>query len=203
MRRLVIGALLLASGCVAIPLATPPVQLGIGGQIRASEPLDRPSRAAWSGGASVRAAIHPLGFAPTLLDRRIDFGAGYLLDLGPAPLQGAFLEFAAAPLRVADRDHLFRFSARAQYRLLFDQAQAMGQGAALQLAAEYASFIDGPFNVNSPDGGAFGQAFGESSVGMFLELSAFEIARERGASLTGGILIRMPALFGFAWGWLK
>lgn len=89
-RALAAAGCLWVTGCIGVPLVGPPAQVAIGTGVRSlrapgSDSLDVPLQ--------VRAAVHPLGFLPTWVDRPADFGVGYLLDYGPPALvQGVYLE---------------------------------------------------------------------------------------------------------------
>jgi hypothetical protein len=151
----------------------------------------------------VRAAVHPLGLAPGLLDRGADFGVGYLLDTGSAGrTHGAYLEAAGVCVAGPMGDGWGRLSARLQGRLLFDQDQRIGQGIALQLTGEYGGFVEGPFDSTDDEGGAFGYSFGEGGVGFYIEAAGFRMSETAGWSATTGLLFRVPASVGFVWTWI-
>ncbi|HCF56597.1 MAG TPA: hypothetical protein DFS52_01200 [Myxococcales bacterium] len=195
--------LMLATGCVGVPFATPPLQATLGTGVRSSSP--HREDAVFDIPLQVRAAVHPLALAPSLVGRRADFGVGYLLDAGSAGrTHGTYLEasgvLAAGPIG----DGWGRLSLRLQGRLLFDGSDGrLGQGAALQLTGDYGVFVDGPFDSADQDGGAFGYSFGEGGVGFYLEAAGFRVAETAGWSATTGLLFRLPASVGFAWTWLS
>jgi len=198
-RWLATVAPLLLAGCVGIPFAGPPVQLAVGTGARslregASGSLDVPLQ--------LRAAAHPLGFSPNLVERSADFGLGYLLDYGPPALvQGAYLEGSAVMLKGPLGNRWGRLSARVQARLLF-RGREVGQGAAVVLTGEWTGFDEGNFDSTDARGGAFGYAYGEKAVGFFIEAAFLHIGALDGWSASGGLIVRIPAVVGFAWGWI-
>ena len=202
-RLLPVALALVGSGCIAFPLAIPPaqVQIGGGGRYLKSDTVN-----GYDAQAQLRAAVHPLGLFPSLLERRGDVAAGYLLDLGQrAVVQGAFLDGGYVILSLpSDEDDLLRLSVRAQARLLHSDLQkAWGPGAAAQLELEFVHFTDGNFETSSGDGGAMGYAYGESGFGLYVEGAYLKTGPMQGWAISGGLTVRMPAAagMGYVWAW--
>ncbi|MBI5544545.1 MAG: hypothetical protein HY901_11690 [Deltaproteobacteria bacterium] len=190
-----------STGCVAMPLAVPPMQLAVGSGARSlssdscGEDLDAP--------AQLRVAVHPLALFPGMLNRSADVGVGYLLDYGAnAQIQGGYLEGSMVMLQKPLRGGLGRLSTRIQTRLIYaDPEASWGLASALQLTGEWVSFADSDFETTSADGGAFGHSYGEGGIGLFIEGSYQRAGTLHGWTATGGILIRVPASAGIAYVW--
>ena len=192
---------LFATGCLALPVASPPVRLQVGSGARslatdAFDEVDVP--------AQVRAGIHPLALFPSFLRRRADFGVGYLLDYGgSATLNGAYLE---AGIKLLDHElggGIGRLHARAQARLIHAEPEnAWGQAGALQVGWEFVAFADAPFEGSDDNGGVVGRCWGEGGVGVYLEGAYLRAGSLHGWTATAGLTLHAPASYGFAYMWI-
>jgi len=199
-RRLGLALWLSLAGCIPFPFATPPVQLEVGPEVRRVQravepPLEVPLQ--------LRLSVTPLSFRPEHLDRPLDFGAGFCLDAGRAPSRGGYLELSAIPLSRPLEGGLVRLLLRAQGRLLYDPVgERFGQGAAVQVVGELATFADGPFNTESDTGGYVGAAYGEGAVGIYFEGAYGQYADRRDWTAGGGLQLRVPASVGVGYVWV-
>jgi hypothetical protein len=187
-----------ATGCIGLPFALPPTQVTVaGGPSKAAGEESSPT-------LQVRAAVHPLQFAPQWTSRRVDFGAGYMFDSSRSyTLHGGYAEGGAVLLRRQGDTSFFRLSARGQVRLIKEPTlPLMGRGAAALLVLEAGAFEDGPFATTDLRGGAIGYSYGEASIGLSSELSYTSVDRLEAWALTFGVVGRMPTLLGFAYAWL-
>ncbi|MGC4114460.1 MAG: hypothetical protein QM765_07585 [Myxococcales bacterium] len=193
---------LLLGGCVAMPFASPPMQLQVAGGIRQ---LDSDTIRDRDVPVQVRAGVHPLSLFPKLIQRRGDFALGYLLDYGTnTTLNGAYLEASVNMLTHGMSGGFGRLSARGQARLIYaEPEQAWGQSGALQFAWEYVTFTDSDFENTNDNGGAFGHAYGEGGIGLYLEGSYLRAGTLHGWTATAGLTIRIPAAYGisYVWAW--
>jgi hypothetical protein len=152
----------------------------------------------------VRAAVHPLQFAPQWTSRKVDFGAGYMFDTSRSyTLHGGYAEGGAMLLRWEGETSFVRLSARGQVRVLKEpNLPLVGRGAAALLVLEAGGFEDGPFATTDLRGGAIGYSYGEASIGLSSELSYASVDSLEAWALTFGVVFRMPTLVGFAYAWL-
>jgi hypothetical protein len=199
---LCVAAILICSGCVAVPFATPPLQATLGTGVRSTSHTDSPSD--FDVPLQVRAAVHPFGFVPEWLQRDADVGFGYLYEGGSGGrTQGLYLEASGVLLSGPLSNTVGRLSARLQGQFLFeDQHGPFGEGVALQLTGELSDFTEGPFDSQGEDGGSFGYVYGERGAGLYLEGGWFQLGDRSGWTATTGILVRIPASVGFAWTWI-
>lgn len=184
------------TACVGVPFALPPTQLTVATGMEGSRGhVEVPLQ--------VRAAVHPMQFAPEWTTRDFDLGVGYMLDKTRSfTLHGGYAEGGAVLWRRGGPRGFHRLSARAQVRVLKDVDQALvGRGAAALLVLEAGRFADGPFGEIDGKGGVMGYTFGESSVGVATELSYASVDRLNTWALTLGFVVRVPAVGGFAWAW--
>jgi hypothetical protein len=187
----------LVSGCIGLPFGLPPTQVTVaGGPSKAAGEESSPT-------LQIRAAVHPLQFAPQWTSRSVDFGAGYMFDSSRSyTLHGGYAEGGAVLFRRQGDTTFFRLSARGQVRLIKEPTlPLMGRGAAALLVLEAGAFQDGPFSTVDHRGGAIGYAYGESSIGLSSELSYTSVDRLEAWALTFGVVVRMPTLLGFAYVW--
>ena len=184
-------------GCVGVPFALPPTQLTVATGIE--KVPDGPVQAP----LQIRAAVHPMQFAPEWTGREFDLGVGYMFDGNRAfQLHGGYAEGGAVLWKHIGRTSFQRISARGQVRVLKDPTQPLvGRGAAALLVLETGRFVDGPFGEVDSKGGAFGYAFGESSIGVASELSYASVDRLESWALTLGLVVRVPTVAGFAFVW--
>ncbi len=187
---------LATTGCVGVPFGLPPTQVTVATGVESSEgkaevPLQ------------VRAAVHPMQFAPDWTAREFDLGVGYMFDATRSyKLHGGYAEGGAVLWKHVRPSGFQRLSARAQVRVLKDPALPLvGRGAAALLVLETGTFADGPFGGVDGKGGVFGYAFGESSIGVGAELSYADVDRRNTWALTLGLVVRMPTVAGFAFVW--
>lgn len=193
--------LVAATGCVALPIATPPLQLAVAGGARSlrSDSIDD-----FDAPVQVRAAVHPLQLFPRLMNRVADVGVGYLLDYGAnASVNGGYLEASVNALRSELGGGLGRLSVGGQLRLIkVDPEDAWGQSVALHLAWEYSSFTDSDFSNATSKGGSFGHSYGEVGIGVFLEGAWLRAGTLQGWTATAGLVVRIPAAYGIAYAWI-
>ena len=191
---------LLLSSCVAMPVAVPPLQLQVGMGMRslATKSFDEGDLP-----AQVRAGVHPLALFPRFIQRRADFGLGYLLDYGAnATVNGAYLEASVNALNHELAGGLGRLSLRAQARLVHaDPEHAWGQAGAIQLGWDYVTFADADFDTTTDDGGVFGHTYGEAGFGLYLEGAYLRAGTLHGWTATAGLCLRIPAAYGIAYVW--
>jgi hypothetical protein len=213
-------ALFFATAVLAMPACVPvaslPVeaQVGVGARTHRSsgDPLARADVP-----FQLRASVRPLEFAPSLLYRRADFGAGYLLDVGArSATQGAYVEAASIPYvgrptllpeaeatrrtrkLLPEGDTVRRLMLRAQGRLLHnDRAGDVGGGFALQVTYEWLIFTSSPGGMTNTKSG-FGSlaSYAEAGIGFFAEgaYSSFPSGDIWSASL--GLVFKLPAAIG-------
>jgi hypothetical protein len=198
------GGVVLAStaGCVAVPFALPPSQVTIGTGYRT---VDRRGRQESDAPLQVRGAMHPFGFDPMLLGRNYDFGLGYMVDTGKAGQQhGGYFEVSGVIAnQPVDGPNWLRLSGRAQLRVLFDSdSPRAGRGGALQITGEYAGFTSAPFTGFDRRGGVVGYGYGETAFGLYVETAYGQSPTFDTFSVSGGVLLRIPALVGLAYGLL-
>ena len=191
---------LLLTNCVAMPIVVPPMQLQVGSGVRSLaaqtfDGVDVP--------AQVRVGIHPMALFPKLMQRRGDFGVGYLLDYGAnATLNGGYLEGTVNLLIHEMGGGYGRLGVRGHARLIHaDPNHVWGGSGALQLAWDYATFADADFNNSNSDGGAFGHSYGEAGFGFFVEGAYLSAGTLHGWTATAGITVRIPAAYGIAYAW--
>lgn len=199
MRHLACLFVLLCS-CVAMPFASPPMQLQVAGGARM---LDSDTVKDQDIPVQVRAGVHPLSLFPKLIQRRGDFALGYLLDYGTGTtLNGGYLEASVNMLTHELGGGFGRLSARGQARLVYAEPEkAWGQSGALQLAWEYVTFSDSDFESSDANGGAVGHSYGEGGIGVYLEGAYLRAGTLHGWTATAGLTIRIPAAYGIAWMW--
>jgi hypothetical protein len=188
--------LTLASGCVGVPFGLPPTQLTVASGVEVANGRAEPP-------LQIRAAVHPMQFAPDWTARDVDFGVGYMLDATRSyTLHGGYAEGGAVLWKHMGRTSFQRLSARAQVRVLKDPDQPLvGRGAAALLVLETGKFVDGPFTDFDSKGGVLGYSFGESSIGFASELSYASVDRLQTWALTLGLVVRVPTVVGFAFVW--
>jgi len=196
-RNLVALALLLQA---CVPFALPPaeVQVGYGARRNTS-----PAGALVDGPVQLRAAIDPFAVMKDRGDRLVDVSAGAFFDLAAQdPTRGGFVDLGLIPwTHPIGESGLMRFEPRLQGRLIYDpDTHAFGEGIAAQLSLDLVNFTDGNFETSGGGGGAFGYLFGEGGVGLYVEAAYGIIHEQRLASISGGFEIKIPAMFGFAWG---
>ena len=182
-------------GCVAFPFATPPVRTGIGSGVRYSteKGVDAP--------AAFHIGVYPLQLAPQYLGRQLDFGVGYINETGALhAVQGGYLEGNLAFARDQLGAAMFRGSAGAQLRLLYDpESPLLGRSFALRLALEISKYVAGPISAHNRDGGFFGIAAGEAGAGLYLEGSVAQYTRDNIVQVILGLQFRLPATAGIAY----
>lgn len=183
-------------GCVAFPFATPPVRTGIGTGVRYATDkgvVDAP--------AAFHIGVYPLQLAPEYLGRQLDFGVGYINETGALhAVQGGYLEGNLAFARDQLGSALFRGSAGAQLRILYDpESPLLGRSFALHLALEISKYVAGPISSHNRDGGYFGVAAGEAGAGLYLEGSVAQYARDNIVQVILGLQFRLPATLGVAY----
>lgn len=197
MKRLAFAALSAPLvGCVAFPFGTPPVRTGIGTGVRYSTEkrlVDAP--------AAFHVGVYPLQLAPEFMGRRLDFGVGYINETGALhAVQGGYLEGNLAFARDRLGSALFRGSAGAQLRILYDpESPLLGRGLAIHLALELSRYVEGPISAHNRDGGFIGFAAGEAGAGLYLEGSLAQYTRDNIVQIILGLQFRLPATFGVAY----
>ena len=183
-------------GCVAFPLATPPVRIGIGTGARYAT-----EKATVDAPAAFHVGVYPLQLAPEYLGRQLDFGVGYINETGALhAVQGGYLEGNLAFARDQLGSALFRGSVGAQLRVLYDpDSPLLGRALAFRLALEISKYFAGPISAHNRDGGFFGVAAGEAGAGLFLEGSVAQYARDNIVQVILGVQFRLPATVGIAY----
>jgi hypothetical protein len=186
-----------SSACIAVPFALPPTQLEIGTGYRDSgrgrdAPLD------------VRAGVSPLGFSKDLVERPVDFAAGYMYQHGHTrTIEGGWLEGGGRLTSGRIGEDLWaRASARMQVRLLAaNDSTVLGRGAALRLMGEIVGFGGDSFASNGRDGGVIGFGYGEGGIGAWLEAGYADIGGTPIWTTEAGLVVRLPFLAGIAYAW--
>jgi hypothetical protein len=198
-RRVVLLAVLAwsSTGCA---FALPPSRVELGGGVRRWSGAERGEPAGPV--AALRASMHPLQLDPASLQRPVDFGVGYLLDAYDfqepgTTVHGAFVELSGSLPISADGPNVVVLSARQQGRMLFDAVSPLpGAGFAVQLSFEAVSFTRGPWSTNRHDELSAGVSYGEVAMGLYLEGATGLIGADHVQTLTGGLMLRVPALLG-------
>lgn len=198
---------LVASGCLPILYATPPVRGQVGVGLDAVQPSSEESTQL-GGHFDMRGSIAPLQLPEQLADRPLDVGVGYGLTLPFGQtrqlLHGPYLEFGVLQ-PVQDN---FRFGFTGQVHGLLTPAegeprQAFFDGArgALQAHIEWSGYTEGPTQSCqiSSDGGFCGSglALGDAGIGFYAEVAATRVLLERNLAFTVGLTFRAPASVGF------
>ena len=115
-------------------------------------------------------------------------------------MQGGYLEGNLAFARDRLGSALFRGSAGAQLRILYDpESPLLGRAFALHLALEISKYVEGPISSHNRDGGFFGVAAGEAGAGLYLEGSVAQYARDNIVQVILGLQFRLPATLGVAY----
>lgn len=199
-RVLLTGLALLASGCIALPYATPPIEYA--GSIGVTSQTGDARLA-----VPVRATIYPAGLAAELYDRNWELGAGYVVLMPiDAPLyHGPYGEigyYEVYPIESGPLTPMWRVGVRGSPTVVFrDAFNDPSIGGAVRLVGEYVSFAEGPYSDCSESGCSVGYAYGETSAGLYAEASHLFI--DAGVTtLSFGILVRAPATAGILLGWL-
>lgn len=201
LRAVVLAAVaFVATGCIALPFATPPIEyagsVGVAagdGDVKLAVP--------------VRATIYPAGLAPELYKRTWELGAGYsvLLPIDAPTYHGPYAEigyYELFPIDQGPTPNMWRVGLRGAPTLVFrDSYDDPSIGASLRVTGEYVSFADGPLGECDVQGCVFGYAWGETSGGLYAEVSHYVI--DDGVwTATAGILLRSPATAGLLFTWL-
>jgi hypothetical protein len=184
-------------GCVGVPFALPPTQLTV------ATGVEKAPDGRMLAPIQVRAAVHPMQFAPQWTGREFDLGVGYMYDGTRAfKLHGGYAEGGAVLWKHVGRTSFQRLSLRGQVRVLKDPVQPLvGRGAAAIFALETGTFTDGPFSDVNARGGVLGYSYGETSIGVASELSYANVDRLESWALTFGLVVRVPTVAGFAFAW--
>jgi hypothetical protein len=200
-------------GCV-VPLASPPLRasgfVGVGGgRLRTSAGYAASERAALPV-AGLRVALHPSALPRAWFHRRVDLGAGYLLERflgdGLEPwLHGAFLEgswwFRTDRTGASWRR---RVGGVAQADLLLAGVEpngpAVGVGVGAGLTVEWASHAHGTFESTDHQGAQRSASVGVAAGELGLSLSLLGAWRQVGDqaywTATVQLGLRLPALLG-------
>jgi hypothetical protein len=151
----------------------------------------------------VRAGVDPFSVMQDRFARLVDVSAGAFFDIAPQDsTQGGYLELGLVPWVHGFGDGgLMRIEPNLQGRLLYDPSlHAFGQGVAAQVSFEFVTFTDGQFDSSEGTHGAFGYMFGEAGLGLYVEGAYEALGDLRFTSFSAGVQVRIPSMFGFAWG---
>lgn len=216
----IIALVLLSSGCVCFPFATPPVELSAGvapatdeQQVGVAAPID--------------AAVKPAAAFTRFWDRRFDAGFGYRFvpnTLGSAihgpTLQASYL----APVSVrspvdGESDLGLRFGFTGLGNVAVGGAlDGLGYGATFRFSAEWVGFDNGPYDsctyasdeyeyqhadldgdgIDDDDSYSctYGTSWGENGIGLFAEASYVELGTRSIGWLGFGLTLKLPAAAG-------
>ncbi len=196
---LLVGCFL--SGCVALPYATPPVEYAGGIGVAAQ---DAQARLA----VPVRGTLHPAGLFKELYKRNWDLGAGYTLLL---PINATFYHgpnvsvgwFETFPTETGPTPNMWRVGVAGLPGLAFDAEKGeLGYVVTGRVTGEYVSWADGAYtSCNTAEGCAIGYAYGETSAGLFAEVSYWNVDPQIW-TVSFGLLFRAPATVGVLFAWL-
>lgn len=191
--------LVMTSGCVAFPFATPPMRAGVAtGPRLGSAGVDAP--------VVTHVGVHPLQLDASLLDRPFDVGVGFVSEEGANhSARGAYLEGSYAFVREPiARRLLARGSAGLVFRILEDDASPrLARGMGLRLSLEFATYAMGPVVASGRDGGFVGFGFGELAGGLFVEADYTQYGVDNVGQLIIGLQFRLPATVGIAWAFYR
>ena len=196
----------LCAGCMPFAFATPPARLTLGAAMSYASVNPEPARPSereddWGGAFHAQATLMPLQLwgAP---QRWLDLGLGYGWRVGSWRLRhGPHVELGAL---FHHPQALGRQGLRLQGRTVLASGREgiSGAGASLIWHWEGVMWSDGePFDSCDEDGCVYGRAYGESAVGVHIELGADQVARRVEWTATVGLTLRIPATLsvGFAW----
>lgn len=191
---------LLCSACLPVVYAVPPTKLNVGFGAHVSDHKDRDR----GGHFDIRAGVYPLQLFYEKEGRTYDVGLGYGYqdDLESTyHLHGPYAEFGFLGLF----DDFARWGISMQVQGLSDSRQEstylVGGRGALQLHVEFGDHQDGPFeSCETAEGEGFcgvGYAWGEGSVGLYLESGYGTVRGLTTWDFGVGLLMRIPAQVGF------
>jgi hypothetical protein len=204
MRALLLAATVVcslgATGCIVLPFATPPVKGSIGGRgyIPRLKDGDR-------GMLSGQVSVNPLQLTPKYLERRFDFGVGYVGNTGDNYyFHGGYVELTGFPwAEKLPTGVVARASISAEPTIFVDKYSRIGAGSGAKLGLEFAGFTKGPFEDSGQKGFFGGWAYGEGGLGFYLEgfgARVFDDSAPGGGrtyfSIGGGLSVRLPASVG-------
>ena len=184
-------------GCM--PFILPPGQASAGAATTGASPKPAPRTPDDERGTgTLRAGMHPLGFLESERDRRLDFGAGYVLervarDDGYTTAHGPYIELDAFPLRAHADIFTARFGVRTMVEALtLEEAGEWGGGATVALAAELTGFASGPFGESGSKGAIVGVAHGEAGLGAYAGVSHRRFSDDQYWLASAGLSLRVP-----------
>jgi hypothetical protein len=209
-------AALAQTGCIALPWAAPPVVVGAGAGVRATDKTrtDVPYE--------LRAGVSPFGISPDWVKRRGDLQLGYVYEGGATQrFHAVYIEGGVVAASRPAGDGVLRVIPHGAVRGIYDpRYDRFGRGAVVGVTAELATPANGPFSSSGRGGGMVGVALGEGGIGFYAEAAGFDLAERftpksavklkpwqtpanelqaegvLGFTLTGGLVARVPATAG-------
>jgi hypothetical protein len=207
------GALL--AGCIAFPVAAPPLHGHLTFGSAGGELLDRDDQLREQDTASwmrLRLGVNPLQLLERHRGRRLDFGLGYSwqgsLDAAHARpgVHGVYGYLAYHPVHLPlDETWAFRVLVQGAVEAALHDARGgmdVGGGGTLGATAEFTYWADGPVEDDDGETNFIGVAHGEGGLGLTFEAGYHVVGPQAFWSVTAGLVFRFPAIAGLAIYWL-
>lgn len=207
--------LLALPGCLAFPVASPPLHSHLtfgtaGGELLDSADVTRPGDAApW---ARLRLGVNPMQLLQSERGRLVDFGVGYswqgAMDAahrrpGVHGLYG-YVAYHPVDLPLGD-DWAFRVLVHSALEIAFHDGLSrldVGGGGTAGATLELVSWTHGEVQDEDGEPNFIGVAVGEGGVGLTFEAGYHVVGPQAFWSITGGLNFRLPGAAGVAILWL-